>query len=154
MYSFGMVCLWALFRDRLLEFLKNCIPYKGNDSDESTFFLSNEAPQSRLESLQASDQLTSVVETIVKTSSFLKDSQRNNLATFFHALLCKDSITRWSDWRKLVQLLTDQAVNGTWTCLATTTPSYASLTCFSSPDTCSTSGDRNQSSSTRRLSRE
>jgi hypothetical protein len=112
MYSFGMVCLWVLFRDQLLEFLKNCIPYKGNGSDESIFFLSNEAPQSRLESLQASDQLASVVETIVKTSSFLKDSQRNNLATFFHALLCKDSVARQSDWRKLVQLLTDQAVNG------------------------------------------
>jgi hypothetical protein len=34
MYSFGMVCLWVLFRDQLLEFLKNGIPYEGNGSDE------------------------------------------------------------------------------------------------------------------------
>jgi hypothetical protein len=94
------------------EISKEWRPYEGNGSDESMFFLSNEAPQSGLESLQASDQLASIVETIAKTSSFLKDSQRNNLATFFHALLCKDSAARQSDWRKLVQLLTDQAVNG------------------------------------------
>ena len=112
MYSFGMVCLWVLFRDQLLHFLQNCIPHKGNRPDESIFFLSNEAPQSRLESLQESDQLAFIVETMVKTSSFLKGFQRSNLATFFQTLLCKDLVVRQSDWKKLVELVMDQAVEG------------------------------------------
>lgn len=114
MYSFGMVCLWALFRDPLLEYLKNCSLLEENLSEETMFFHSNEAPQSTLESLQTSDELAFVVETILKKSSFLNDSQQNNLTKFFHALLCKDKVTRQSDWRQLLQLVTYQGEEGTF----------------------------------------
>ena len=128
MFSFGMVCLWVLFRDPLLEYLEKCSFHKGEASDQSIFFLSNETPQSGLETLQRSDQLASVMENIVKGSSFLKDSQQLNLIAFFNMLLCTDKTGWQSDWRKLIQLVTDQAEDRTFELLASHPSFHNSLT--------------------------
>jgi serine/threonine protein kinase len=80
-YSFGMLCLWLLFR--------------GNKKYPK---------QDLLKELKSKDKLPALAYELITTTG-LNDEQKRDLYSFFNSTLVKDPDRRSSDIKQLVQLL-------------------------------------------------
>jgi hypothetical protein len=102
-YSFGMLCLWTLFKEKFFETaLKYLEPH------DSVSFIEPRGEyfrQSLVEKLKQSDKLRVLARELVETTTSISNQQRRNLGRFFDSTLTHDSDRRISDFRYLIQLL-------------------------------------------------
>jgi len=102
-YSFGMLCLWVLFRDELLRYVA--------DAEANTVLVSIDGPwggsywKTRLEELKTEDKLTNIADELISRAAHLTAPQRVALGKFFEGTLCRDWKSRESDFEKLIRFL-------------------------------------------------
>jgi hypothetical protein len=102
-YSFGMLCLWVLFRDELLRYVA--------DAEANTVPVSLDAPwvgscwKVRLEELKKEDNLTNIADDLISRAVYLTVPQRVALGKFFEGTLCRDWKSRESNFEKLIGFL-------------------------------------------------
>jgi len=94
-YSFGLLCVWILFNDQLVE--------PSSDICESTegkivFFLSKSTLELKesmeFETLKSQDAISKLAEKIVRRSCVANKGQSEALVEFFHDTLCLDPSRR------------------------------------------------------------
>jgi serine/threonine protein kinase len=81
-YSFGMLCLWFLFKDT-----------EGYPT------------HSHIDELKLNDTLPVLAQQLVLKTPGLSERQRSNLNSFFNVTIVRDPNGRIKDFRQLVQLL-------------------------------------------------
>jgi hypothetical protein len=82
-YSFGMLCLWLLFKEN-----------KNYSNDNTT-----------LEQLKSDDLLSDFAHQLIVTTTGLNTEQGHNLDLFFNSTLVRDPKRRNLDFKKLLHLL-------------------------------------------------
>jgi len=103
-YSFGMLCVWLLFEDSLLD-----IPHTSVDGAlELISFNVPLGPLTLLERLKGDDKVTHIVNQLIELMSDLNTERRIRLKEFFSLTLQLDPQKRTSDVGKLVCLLSNQ----------------------------------------------
>jgi serine/threonine protein kinase len=83
-YSFGMLCLWLLF--------------KGEKKYPK---------QNVIEELKREDELPALANELATTTTSWTDKQKRDLYSFFNSALAKDQNQRSSDIKQLIQLLAE-----------------------------------------------
>ena len=101
-YSFGMVCLWLLFHERLFEqgitFDLRGMEAKGLD---------------HLNALKNGGGMSEIAQNLTRKVQELSANQILNLTRFFDSCLAPNNVDRGSDMRSLLQLLSDGSITST-----------------------------------------
>lgn len=103
-YSFGVLCLWILFRSKYEKWTPELRKaYEdGNDSVVAANFLAT------VENMKEIGKLPDFAQILIAFSEDITDEQRTDLTTFFRRTLISDLDDRSNDFAELLQLLGDQ----------------------------------------------
>jgi hypothetical protein len=106
-YSFGMLCLWILFKEKFFETALKYLETPEGRSDSVSFMepRGEYFRQSIVEKLKQLDKLQVLARELVDTTTGFSSQQRCNLVRFFDSTLTRDSNSRISDFRYLIKLL-------------------------------------------------
>lgn len=106
-YSFGMLCLWLLFRENFSEtspILTDILNGK-RGSTISTQQCNKYDRWNILDELKSQDKLVTFAHQIVMTTTIFNDEQKSALDLFFSSTLVTDPVVRISDFRQLLRFL-------------------------------------------------
>jgi hypothetical protein len=112
-HSYGILCLWLLLEDRIVEYLGNTPVGQEYNSEKQSFIVAYDAPLTKLELLQRNGTLTSVIRHILTTDTTETGSEETHLAQFFDSVLPYEYESRESNFMKLISLLPYQPKNNT-----------------------------------------
>lgn len=105
-YSFGILCLWILFRDRLSEISEEIITESTRTLEVVSFeghFPLHRA--SLIERLKNDDKIVGLAQKLIQTTSGFDSGRKSSLEEFFHLSVARDSKYRTLDIGQLVDLL-------------------------------------------------
>ncbi|KAL9120619.1 MAG: hypothetical protein Q9187_002827 [Circinaria calcarea] len=109
MFSFGMLCLWLLFKNDLLEMSKELLLWP---ETEEISLLSVTMPKEHemMEHLKSKKELISSAHHFLELNAVLNDSEKINLKKFFSLTLANDPNMRALNFLQLLPLLTQTPV--------------------------------------------
>src|SRR5271155_2852484 len=107
-YSFGMLCLWFLFGERLSE-IQDIPPHilKAKQGSVISFqrLPKDDEQHNILPDLKSKDKLPGLAQWLIKTSAGFNDQQKSDLSHFFRITLIHDWSERSYDFGRLLRLL-------------------------------------------------
>ncbi len=109
-YSFGMLCLWLLFKDTLYESRHSCVSVLKDWDGVDLFTQHAETFSGRifLEELKANDQMPILTHELLTTKAGLSQELKGKLDKFFLLCLVREPIDRSPDFVEPLELLSQK----------------------------------------------
>lgn len=103
-YSFGMLCLWLLFKDR--PSVSPPLPRKPSQEKEDFVLFDETGNQYRLlEKWKMEGRLSALANWLLMTETRLNDEKKNALGQFFNLTLTHKPDERSTDFNRLLSLI-------------------------------------------------
>jgi serine/threonine protein kinase len=104
-YSFGMLCLWFLFKERLSETIPQEVLGDRRGVGFSSLPFGRHQSQNLLADLKSEDMLPTLASYLITTTTGLNDEEKGTLHELFNSSLICDPDERSSDLEHLLRLL-------------------------------------------------